>query len=115
MNALFACAIMSGAVLMQKDATLSAFEEHEFKFTGGEYQDEIFRYRLMKPEKIEAGKKYPVVLFLHGAGERGDNNKKQLLYLPEQMAAPEMRAKYPCFFIAPQCREGKSWSGFRRS
>jgi predicted peptidase len=114
MNAL-ACLFVAGAVLMQKDATLDAFEDHEIKYTGGEYKDEAFHYRLMKPAKIEPDKKYPVVLFLHGAGERGDDNKKQLLYLPEQMATPEAREKYPCFLIAPQCRKGKTWAGLGRS
>ncbi len=68
-----------------------------------------FPYRLLKPQSIEPGKKYPVVLFLHGAGERGSDNRVQLSYLPEWMAAPEMRQKYPCFLIAPQCPEGKKW------
>ena len=103
--ALVACAL--GAA--PGDDVLAKFEEHTFTFTGGEYKDEAFRYRLLKPEKIEPGKKYPVVLFLHGAGERGDDNAKQLLYLPELMVTPEYRGKFPCFFIAPQCRSGKLW------
>ena len=35
-------------------------------------------YRFAAPEKMEAGKQYPLVLFLHGAGERGTDNKGQL-------------------------------------
>ena len=92
------------------DDVKAKFEEHTFKFTGGEYQDEAFRYRLLKPEHIEPGKKYPVVLFLHGAGERGDDNASQLQYLPELMATTEYREKFlPCFLIAPQCRVNKLW------
>jgi predicted peptidase len=68
---------------------------------------------LLKPAKIEEGKKYPVVLFLHGAGERGDDNAAQLKYLPEWMTSAERRKKYPCFVIAPQCREGKMWAAAR--
>ncbi len=71
---------------------------------------QAYPYRLLKPEKIEPGKKYPVVLFLHGAGERGNDNKAQLAYLPEWLASAENRAKYPCFVIAPQCPNGKKWS-----
>ena len=33
-------------------------------------------YRLMSPAKVEEGKRYPVVLFLHGAGERGDDEEE---------------------------------------
>ena len=57
----------------------------------------------------EPGARYPVVLFLHGAGERGDDNERQLKYLPEWLAEPEMRERYPCFVVAPQCREDSRW------
>lgn len=85
------------------------FKEQQITFTGGDYKDEVFKYRLLEPAKIEPGKKYPLVLFLHGAGERGDNNLAQLMFLPTQMCQPEWREKYPCFFLAPQCRAGKKW------
>ena len=87
----------------------SPYEIRKHRYTGGEYQDETFSYRMMAPEQIEPGKRYPVVLFLHGAGERGTDNQKQLLYFPALMAQPEQRKKYPCFVIAPQCRPGKQW------
>jgi predicted peptidase len=93
---------------------VKAYEEKTVRYTGGEYKDEAFKYRLLKPAKIEEGKTYPLVVFLHGAGERGDDNVAQLKYFPEMMAKAEYREKYPCFIIAPQCREGKSWSGFGR-
>lgn len=88
---------------------VARFEEREITFTGGEYKDEVFRYRVLKPATIEPGKKYPVVLFLHGAGERGEDDRKQLLYFPELMSSEEHREKYPCFLVAPQCRAGKWW------
>ena len=95
---------------MPAEDVLAKFTDHTFKFSGGEYNDEVFHYRLLSPEKIEPGKKYPVILYLHGAGERGDDNSAQLMYFPEQMASPEWRAKYPCFLIAPQCRKNKWWA-----
>jgi predicted peptidase len=66
-------------------------------------------YRLLKPARIEAGKKYPLVLFLHGAGERGDNNKAQLTHGSTLFTKSENRDKYPCFVIFPQCPGGKRW------
>jgi len=35
-------------------------------------------YRLLKPKNYDAAKKYPLVLLLHGAGERGTGNAAQL-------------------------------------
>ncbi len=36
-----------------------------------------FRYRLLRPTTLEPGATYPVVLFLHGAGEWGDDNARR--------------------------------------
>ena len=35
---------------------------------------------MLSPSVIESGKEYPLVLFLHDSGERGDDNAKQLLH-----------------------------------
>ncbi|MFM9011222.1 MAG: dienelactone hydrolase family protein [Planctomycetota bacterium] len=68
-----------------------------------------FRYRLMRPATVAADVKYPLVLFLHGAGERGSDNEKQLEYLPTWLAEDARRQKYPCFALAPQCRTDRRW------
>ena len=68
-----------------------------------------FRYRLLAPAGPVAGERYPLVVFLHGAGERGRDNDKQLKYLPTWMAEPALRERRPCFLLAPQCREGERW------
>lgn len=70
---------------------------------------ESLPYRLLKPEKIEPGKTYPLVLFLHGAGERGVDNTAQLVHGVGQFAKPENRRKYPCFLVAPQCPNERRW------
>ena len=75
-------------------------------FTAGEAK---LPYRLLKPKAVEAGKKYPVVLFLHGAGERGTDNKVQLVHGMNDFAADEIMDKYPAFVVAPQCPEGMQW------
>jgi predicted peptidase len=90
------------------------YKELSIRYTGGEYKDEELKYRLLAPAKIEEGKKYPLVVFLHGAGERGSDNALQLKYFPEMMAKKEYQEKYPCFVLAPQCPTGKSWAGFGR-
>jgi predicted peptidase len=67
-------------------------------------------YRLLKPEAPEADKKYPLVLFLHGAGERGDDNEAQLVHGVAEFCTPENRKKYPCFLVAPQCPKEQKWA-----
>lgn len=72
-----------------------------------------FRYRLLCPEPaIGNGRQHgraPLVLFLHGAGERGTDNSKQLKYLPTWLADPALRRKHPCYVLAPQCRMDERW------
>lgn len=72
-----------------------------------------FRYRLLRPafvgEDGQRDRPYPLVVFLHGAGERGTDNVRQLKYLPTWLAEPDLRRWYPCFVLAPQCRMDERW------
>ncbi|WP_342042874.1 chitobiase/beta-hexosaminidase C-terminal domain-containing protein [Bacillus sp. OTU2372] len=63
-------------------------------------------YRLYVPEGYDSHKVYPLVLFLHGGGERGNDNIKQLTANDGAViwAAPENQAKHPAFVLAPQAR-----------
>lgn len=98
---------------MNKPAAQALAQEHfevgSVRYTGGPYRDEWFGYRLLKPTAATPGERYPLVLFLHGAGERGADNRVQLNYLPSWMASPENRQRYACFLIAPQCRPETFW------
>jgi predicted peptidase len=66
-------------------------------------------YRVLRPVQVEAGKKYPLVVFLHGAGERGNGNDKQLVHGSKLFSDKENRAKFPCFVIFPQCPDNQTW------
>jgi predicted peptidase len=74
-------------------------------------KDRQLKYRLMLPKdySFTGTETYPLVLFLHGAGERGDDNSKQLVHGTKEFAKDENRAKYPCFVVVPQCPDGKKW------
>jgi predicted peptidase len=76
--------------------------------------DSKLNYRLLKPKAYDAKQKYPLVIFLHGAGERGDDNEKQLVHGMNDFASDEIMAKYPAFVIAPQCPAGEQWGGINR-
>ena len=72
-----------------------------------------FRYRLLVPDSTVGdaapSARSPLVLFLHGAGERGSDNLAHLKYLPTWLADPAARRRHPCFVLAPQCRADKRW------
>jgi len=98
------------AVFALEAATVTdTIQERQYNYKSDDGESHVFKYRLLTPEKFEPGMKYPVVLFLHGAGERGDDNKAQLKYLPTWMAEPKMRTAYPCFLIAPQVPKDAKW------
>lgn len=72
---------------------------------------ETLNYRLLTPQGYDpqAETKYPLVLFLHGAGERGSDNAKQLVHGAKNFASEANRAKHPAFVVFPQCPDGKKW------
>ncbi|MFO0842247.1 MAG: prolyl oligopeptidase family serine peptidase [Gemmataceae bacterium] len=93
--------------MAQKKPDLDAlFEKHTF--TKG---DASLNYRMMTPPKVEGKKTYPLVVFLHGAGERGDDNAAQLKHGAAEFAKASTRKKHPCYVIAPQCPEKGWWAG----
>ena len=69
-------------------------------------------YYVFLPENYDANKKYPLVLFLHGAGERGDGSEEKLPLvcvnaLPKYADAGE---EYPFILLCPQCPECIVWN-----
>src|SRR5690606_12461619 len=52
---------------------------------------------------------YPLVLFMHGAGERGSDNEKQLTHGAPLFTDPENRQNHPAIVVFPQCPENKYW------
>lgn len=62
-------------------------------------------FRLLEPEQVEAGRLYPLVVFLHGYGERGTDNERQLLHgVPEILEYGAAHGQ-PMFVLAPQHAE----------
>lgn len=67
-------------------------------------------YRILYPENYDKTKKYPLVLFLHGAGERGNDNEKQLTHGSKLFTDPANRKAHPAIVIFPQCPAEGYWS-----
>lgn len=75
------------------------------------FEDGDFRlpYRFHRPENFEEGKEYPLVLFLHGAGERGDDNEAQLRIGIGTALSDTESPLHNAYIICPQCPLEKQW------
>lgn len=60
-------------------------------------------YRLHSPAGAGDGDPRPLLVFLHGYGERGDDNVRQLVHGGKLFASPEFQEKHGAFVLAPQC------------
>lgn len=89
--------------------SLSAQETYQ-KETFVSSRGDTLLYRLLRPETMKSGEKYPLVLFLHGAGERGSDNERQLTHGGQMFLNPVNREKYPAFVLAPQCPLTGYWA-----
>jgi len=84
---------------------LALYKSHEFKAADGG----VLLYRMMMPADYDPDKEYPLVLFLHGAGERGDDNKAQLAHGMRDFASATNREQHPAIVVAPQCPKNQQW------
>lgn len=70
-------------------------------------------YRLFVPKNYSASNKYPIVVCLHGIGERGNDNRGQVDR--EDLAHPwiedSIQTRVPHFVMVPQCPSSLTWSG----
>ncbi|HTQ80176.1 MAG TPA: PHB depolymerase family esterase [Thermoanaerobaculia bacterium] len=72
--------------------------------------DEEFHYRLYLPLHYHHWRSWPVILFLHGSGERGDDNLQQTK-VGLGPALEKFRERYRCLVVLPQARAGEDWNG----
>jgi polygalacturonase/predicted esterase len=70
---------------------------------------ESLNYRLHSPIATRNTEKYPLVLFLHGAGERGRDNTLQLKYGVDDILAFSKKNNHPIYMLAPQCPSSQQW------
>ncbi|MBO5262013.1 MAG: prolyl oligopeptidase family serine peptidase [Clostridia bacterium] len=81
------------------------FEDRHFVATDGTE----LPYRLYVPYDYDRSKEYPVVLFLHGAGERGTNNLGNINHMFETLFSHENSPFWNAIIVAPQCPADQQW------
>jgi len=89
-----------------EDPAFIPYQKKEFVFAEGK----VLPYRILYPENYDKNKKYPLLLFLHGAGERGNDNEKQLTHGARLFITEESRKNFPAIIVLPQCPQESFWA-----
>ena len=66
-----------------------------------------YLYYLPKDYRARGQQKWPLLLFLHGAGERGTNVQRVAIHGP--LSLVKQGLEFPFIIIAPQCPEDEKW------
>ena len=75
-----------------------------------EHQGDTLPYRILLPKDYNPQKTYPLLVVLHGAGERGNDNEAQLVHGSYLFQTDQFRAKYPTIVVFPQCPKDSYWA-----
>lgn len=73
-----------------------------------ENADTKLPYRIYIPFNYSPDKEYPLLVNLHGAGLRGDDNERHLAFIDKTMNLPDLGMD-DVIIIFPQCPEGQKW------
>lgn len=69
----------------------------------------VLHYRIHLPEPMDGESRYPLLLFFHGAGERGDDNASQLVNGVPELLAFSRKNHPPLLIVEPQCPADEQW------
>jgi predicted peptidase len=112
-NARFLCAlgfmIFALAVVQGSDGPIGLESKEHYAsktetLAHSNSQGKCMPYRLYSPPRLEPGKTYPLVVSLHGAGSRGDDNVKHLVPWVAGWTADDVQKDNPCFIVMPQTK-----------
>lgn len=76
-----------------------------------QYRQSALPYRLLSPTG-DLSQKYPLVIFLHGAFEKGTDNEAQLTIGGRFFMRDSVRKNYPAWVLFPQCGADDVWAYF---
>lgn len=89
-----------------------SYEVYDFTNSGAD----TLKYQLFKPVDQLPQKKYPLVVYLHGSSNRGNDNLQHWEILEDFILSQEERMQFPCYIFAPQCKPHPyQWVGMRGS
>ena len=95
-----------------KEIMVSSVEEKAASFKFERVKKDKLQYLVQFPEGFSKKDKdtlWPMIVFLHGAGERGPDLEKVKVWGPPEMVS-KGEMKLPFIILSPQCPEGEDWS-----
>lgn len=101
---LLACAALQAACMSAPQKTSGEFVERSVDIDGAAH-----RYQVFVPARRAGGAKLAAILFLHGSGERGSDNRRQL----EVGLGPYVRGRrqdFPAIVVFPQAPGDSEWT-----
>jgi len=110
MNKLLFVLILIATLIVVALLKLKAQDQKAYKAEIFNFEDKSLPYRIMYPDDFDSAKQYPLIVFLHGAGERGNDNKSQLIHGGSFFADKEIKKAYPAVVVFPQCAAGSYWA-----
>ena len=108
LTAMFSCSPSTTS----KDNAMILSYYNKSKYVKG---SDTLSYRILYPRDFDLNKVYPLVLFLHGSGERGNDNQSQLKHIASLFQSDEVRDNHPAIIVFPQCPTDGYWANVERS
>ena len=75
-------------------------------------EERSFPYRFHRPDGVADEEPLPLVVFLHGAGERGEDNLRQIRHFPDRFVTEPHLKKRSAMLLAVQCPRREAWVKF---
>lgn len=110
MKKLFLIIVLIFSIISTITSQTNTFHKREYI----NKQDTLL-YQISFPDNYNNKDKYPLVLFLHGAGERGNDNQKQMMHGSSLFNDTTNRKNFPAIVIFPQCPQESYWVKIIRS
>jgi len=102
--------IFGGLMQAANAQDLSAYRKGNFIRGAGSLP-----YRILYPEHYDPQKAYPLIIFLHGSAQRGNDNARQLIHGGGFFLKDSIRSRFPSIVLFPQCGQNSTWSYFNFS
>lgn len=97
------------AACQQPTLVQEVYSQEEFKSRESTIGGNVFKYRVYVPSGRKGSEILPVMLYLHGAGNRGNDNESQLNGLADVIRANKDRFSF--IVVVPQCKTDRFWDG----